>query len=133
MQKKLTLIIIFAFILLINCAHQGFSQQTQTIIEKGKLSSKELKNLIDSKNKDYMLIDVRSKGEYNGGYIPTAINIPVNTIEENTNKIPKNKLIIVYCKVGGRAESAKRSLKKLGYENVINFGGTNDWKYELVK
>jgi phage shock protein E len=133
MQKKLTLIILLAFNLQINCAHQGFSKQTQTIIENGKLSSPELKNLIDNKNKDYTLIDVRSVGEYNSGYIPTAINIPVNTIENRTDEIPKNKLIIVYCKVGGRAENARKKLIESGYENVINFGGTNSWKYELVK
>jgi len=133
MQKKLTLIILLAFILQINCAHQGFSKQTQTIIGNGKLSSPELKNLIDNKNKDYVLIDVRSESEYNNGYIPTAINIPVNTIENRTDEIPENKLIIVYCKVGGRAENARKKLIELGYENVINFGGTNSWKYELEK
>jgi len=133
MQKKLTLIILLAFILQINCAHQGFSKQTQTIIENGKLSSPELKNLIDNKNKDYVLIDVRSVGEYNSGYIPTAINIPVNTIENRTDEIPENKLIIVYCKVGERAENARKKLIESGHENVINFGGTNSWKYELVK
>jgi phage shock protein E len=133
MKKKLYSIILLIIILLINCAHQGFSQQTQTIIEKGTLSSPELKNLIDNKNKDYILIDVRSMSEYKSGYIPTAINIPVNKIESRIDEIPKNKLIIVYCKVGGRAESARKKLIELGYENVINFGGTNDWEYELVK
>jgi len=133
MQKKLYAIILLIIILQINCAHQGFSKQTQTIIENGKLSSTELKELIDNKNKDYALIDVRSVGEYNSGYIPTAINIPVNTIENRIDEIPKNKLIIVYCKVGGRAENARKKLTELGYENVINFGGTNSWKYELVK
>ena len=133
MQKKLYSIILLTIILQINCAHQGFSKQTQTIIEKGTLSSPELKNLIDNKNNDYLLIDVRSESEYNSGYIPTAINIPVTMIKDHTDEIPKNKLIIVYCKVGWRAESAEKKLRELGYENVINFGGTNDWKYELVK
>ena len=133
MQKKLYLIVLLTTILLINCAHQGFSPQTQTIIEKGKLSSPELKKLIDNKNKDYLLIDVRSESEYKSGYIPTAINIPLNKIEARADEIPENKLIVVYCKVGGRAESARKTLKKLGYKNVINFGGTNNWEYELVK
>lgn len=133
MQKKLYLIILLSIILQANCAHQGFSKQTQMIIEKGALNSSELKKLIDHKSKDYVLIDVRSESEYKSGHIPTAINIPHTNIENRTKVIPKDKLIIVYCKVGGRAENARQKLIKLGYENVINFGGTNSWKYELVK
>jgi phage shock protein E len=133
MQKKSIILILFSLILLKNCAHRGFSKQTQTIIENGKLSSSELKELIDKENEDYVLIDVRSEREYNNGYISTAINIPVNRLEDRAEKIPKDKLIIVYCKVGGRAERARQKLKALGYENVINFGGTNNWEYELVK
>lgn len=133
MQKKLYLIILLSIILQANCAHQGFSKQTQTIIENGTLSSSELKELIDNRSKDYVLIDVRSESEYKSGYIPTAINIPHTNIEDHTGEIPKDKLIIVYCKVGGRAENARQKLLELGYENVINFGGTNSWKYELVK
>jgi rhodanese-related sulfurtransferase len=133
MKKKLHSIVLLTIILLINCAHQGFAQQTQTIIEKGTLSSPELKKLIDNENKDYLLIDVRSESEYKSGYILTAINLPVSKIESRIDEIPKNKLIIVYCKVGGRAETARKKLIEMGYENVINFGGTNDWEYELVK
>jgi rhodanese-related sulfurtransferase len=133
MQKKLYLIILLSIILQINCAHQGFSKQTQIIIEKGTLNSSELKKLIDNESKDYLLIDVRSESEYNSGYIPTAINIPHTNIEEHIEEIPRDKLIIVYCKVGGRAENARKKLIELGYKNVINFGGTNSWKYKLVK
>ncbi len=133
MQKKLYLIILLSIILQTKCAHQGFTKQTQTIIENGTLSSSELKELIDNKSKDYVLIDVRSESEYKSGYIPTAINIPHTNIENHTEEIPKDKLIIVYCKVGGRAENARKKLIELGYENVINFGGTNSWKYELEK
>jgi len=110
-----------------------FSEQIEPIIEKGNLNAAELKNLIESKSNEYMLIDVRSKGEYESGYIPTAINIPHTKIQEYMEEIPKEKLIIVYCKVGERAEVARKKLTELGYENVINFGGTNSWSYELVK
>jgi phage shock protein E len=133
MQKKSILLIFTVLLFQINCAHQGFSKQIENIIEKQKLSSTGLKELIDNKNKEYLLIDVRSEREYNSGYIPTAINIPHTEIQEHAEKIPKDKLIVVYCKVGVRAESARKKLIKLGYENVINFGGTNSWKYELEK
>jgi len=133
MQKKSIVLIFIALLFQLNCAHMRFSEQIEPIIEKGNLNAAELKNLIESKSNEYMLIDVRSKGEYESGYIPTAINIPHTKIQEYMEEIQKKKLIIVYCKVGERAEVARKKLTELGYENVINFGGTNSWSYELVK
>ena len=134
MIKKFAVLTLIASMLIqLNCAPRGFSKQIENIIEEQKLSSTELKELIDKKDPGFLLIDVRSESEYNSGYIPTAINIPYTKIQERSEEIPKDKLIIVYCKVGGRAETARKKLIELGYENVINFGGTNSWKYELVK
>ncbi len=134
MIKKFAVLISIALMLIqLNCAPRGFSKQIKNIIEVQKLSPAELKELIDKEDKGFVLIDVRSEREYNSGYIPTAINIPYTKIQERSEEIPRDKLIIVYCKVGGRAETAKNKLIELGYKNVINFGGTNSWDYELVK
>jgi phage shock protein E len=134
MIKKFVVLTLIALMLIqLNCAPRGFSKQIENIIEEQKLSSTELKELIDKKDAGFLLIDVRSESEYDSGYIPTAINIPYTKIQERSEEIPKDKLIIVYCKVGGRAETARKKLMELGYENVINFGGTNSWKYELIK
>ncbi|MCK4226375.1 rhodanese-like domain-containing protein [candidate division WOR-3 bacterium] len=107
--------------------------KTKGIEEKLNLSAAELKKLIDEKNEDYLLIDVRTRKEYNTGHIPTAINIPHTEIEKHINEIPEDKLIIVYCQVGGRASVAASKLKDLGYSEVINFGGINSYKYKLEK
>lgn len=133
MGRKISGIAFIALIFQINCAHQGFSTQVKTITEKESISASELKQLIDNKNSEYILIDVRTEKEYKSGHIPTATNIHYREIEDHTKEISKNKLIIVYCKVGGRAGIAKEKLVSLGYENVINFGGINSWDYELVK
>ncbi len=133
MPKKSIVLIFVALLFQINCAHQGFSKQFEKIIEKKSISASELKELIDKKDNGYVLIDVRTEEEYKNGYIPTAINIPHTKIQEETEKIPKKKLIIVYCKVGGRASTAESKLLQLGYKNVINFGGINSWNYDLVK
>ncbi len=132
-MKNKSIVLIFLISLLYSCAHQGYSTQIRTIIDEGTLSASELKELIDSKNEEYVLIDVRSRSEYNSGHIPTAINIPHTQIQDFVKKIPKNKLIIVYCKVGARATTARKKLMELGYEDVINFGGTYSWEYKLVK
>jgi phage shock protein E len=133
MQKKSIVLIFVALLFQINCAHQGFSKQVENIIEKKSISASELKDLIDRKDNGYILIDVRSEEEYNSGHIPTSVNIPHTKIQEETAKIPKEKLIIVYCKVGGRAGIAENKFIELGYQNVINFGGINSWNYEVEK
>jgi len=131
------------FIILSGCAKQKTKSpqgrtkkeatETSEIVKITHLSSSELKKLIDEKNKDYLLIDVRSKGEYASGHIPTAINIPHTQIEKRTNEIPKDRLIVVYCKVGSRSSVAESKLKELGYKNVLNFGGINSYPYKLEK
>ena len=71
-------------------------------------------------NNKAILIDVKSEDEYNKFHIKNAINIPLNKIENNIDKIVKNKekMIILYCETGKRAKAAKRLLKVKGYENV---------------
>lgn len=133
MEKKLILLILIVLVFQSNCAHSGFSGQVASIIDNQTLSASELKELIDSENDEYILIDVRSKSEYDSGHIPTAVNIPHTKIQENIKKIPSDKLVIVYCKVGARAGAARDKLLGLGYKDVINFGGTYSWNYELVK
>lgn len=72
-------------------------------------------------NNKAILIDVKSEDEYNKFHIKNAINIPLNKIENNIDKIVKNKekMIILYCETGKRAKAAKRLLKVKGYENVF--------------
>jgi hypothetical protein len=60
MQKNSIILIFTVLLFQINCPHQGFSKQIENIIEEQKISSTELIELIDNKNKDYVLIDVRS-------------------------------------------------------------------------
>lgn len=103
----------------------------EDIIEDSTIKSRELKRLIESDNDDYLLIDVRTSREYRSGHIPGAINIPHTEIRKKVEKIPLDKIIIVYCKVGGRAEIAKKSLQEMGYKKVFNFGGIRDYKYEI--
>lgn len=66
-----------------------------------------------------MIIDVRTKEEYNDGHVEGAINIPVDVIEQNDlNGANKSDSIAVYCRSGGRAGMAKAILEKRGFTNV---------------
>ena len=70
-----------------------------------------------------VILDVRSHGEYVTGHIEGSINISVNKLSENLNKLKsKNQTIITCCASGMRSASAKGILESNGYKNVINGG-----------
>lgn len=70
-----------------------------------------------------MIVDVRSPGEYASGHIKGSVNIPLDTLSKNMNKLQKDKPIITCCASGMRSASAKAMLKSNGFEEVYNGGG----------
>ena len=81
-----------------------------------------------------IILDVRTAQEYSEKHIPGAINIPNETIgTEDIPELPdKEQLILVYCRSGNRSKQASEKLVKLGYTNIVEFGGINDWTGETV-
>ncbi|MDP4208242.1 MAG: rhodanese-like domain-containing protein [Bacteroidota bacterium] len=70
-----------------------------------------------------IILDVRTKGEYSTGHIKGSINIPVEKLRSNLNKLRnKDNPIITCCASGVRSASAKSILKTNGYVNVHNGG-----------
>ena len=86
------------------------------------------------KEENYIILDVRTHEEFAAGHIPGAIVIPNETI--GTEEIPqlpdKDQLIMVYCRSGNRSKQASGKLVKLGYANIVEFGGIIDWPGETV-
>ena len=82
----------------------------------------------------YIILDVRTPEEFTERHIPGAINIPNETI--STEEIPelptKDQLILVYCRSGNRSKQASEKLTALGYTNIVEFGGINDWPGKTV-
>lgn len=70
-----------------------------------------------------IIIDVRSKGEYQGGHIKGSINISLDTLSNNVSKLKKDKPIITCCASGMRSASAKNILITNGFTDVHNGGG----------
>ena len=85
--------------------------------------------------KDYIILDVRTPEEFAGGHIPGAINVPNETIDtaEILELPSKDQLILVYCRSGNRSKQAAKKLSALGYTNIVEFGGINDWQGEIEK
>lgn len=76
-----------------------------------------------------LIIDVRSKGEWEAGKIANAINIPVDDIRNRLTEIPKDKAIFIYCEAGLRGYLAQRILRQNGFDKVFNLsGGYKTWR-----
>lgn len=73
---------------------------------------------------DYIILDVRTKEEYDEIHIKDSVNIPYDLIDDNLD-IDKDLMVFVYCKSGKRADIAKEKLENLGY-SVYNLGGINN-------
>jgi phage shock protein E len=69
-----------------------------------------------------VILDVRTKSEYQSGHIRKSINIPVDNLTQNLKKLNKNRPIITCCASGARSASARRILKSNGFEQVYNGG-----------
>ncbi len=83
----------------------------------------------------HILLDVRTKEEYDAGHIPGAVLLSNEDIQGTRPEILKDldQPILIYCRSGHRAGLAAEKLSKLGYRKVYNFGGVMTWKGELVK
>ena len=98
------------------------------------ISAQEAKKRMDS-GRPVVIVDVRTKSEYDEGHIPNAVLIPNETIgSERPASLPDlNAEILVYCRSGARSRAASQKLANLGYTAIYNFGGIMDWPYETVK
>ena len=92
-------------------------------ILKGKVNIIQWRDIPNVDKTEAMIIDSRTKEEYDFGHIEGAINIPVDEIRSRLNEIPRDKKIIVYCAVGLRGYIASRILMQHGYTDVYNLSG----------
>src|SRR6478736_4492753 len=79
-----------------------------------------------------IILDVRTKGEYAGGHIKGSLNISVDQLKNDLNRLPdKNKTIITCCASGMRSASAQSILKSGGYINVHNGGSWASLQHKI--
>lgn len=80
-----------------------------------------------------MLIDVRTKEEYDAGHIDGAMLFDIQDIMQGSfPDVDKNEVITLYCESGNRSMMAKSFLEKAGFTNVTNGGGMNELAKKLV-
>ena len=134
MIKKLSILLATALIIITMASACNKEKGIGASSDKSfmTISSEEAKKIIDNEE-NYIILDVRTEEEYKEGHIPDAINIPNEeiSIETTNNLTDKDQLILVYCRSGNRSKEASKKLVELGYTNVYDFGGINDWKYDI--
>lgn len=90
----------------------------------------DLKAMVDS---GALVIDTRTPGEFAGGHIEGALNIPYNVIAGKIGSLTEDtsRPIIVYCHSGARSASAKQTLERVGYSKVVNGGSLHRMRKQL--
>ena len=73
-------------------------------------------------NADFIILDVRTKSEYNDGHLTASRNIDIKSaaFREEIGKLDKGKTYLVYCRSGKRSKMAQEIMKELGFKNVLN-------------
>ncbi|MFA6508233.1 MAG: rhodanese-like domain-containing protein [Treponemataceae bacterium] len=79
---------------------------------------------------ELVIVDVRTKAEHEEKRIAGSINVPLDQIKSNIRQFVRDETVpvAVYCLSGGRASSATKELKSMGFKTVVNLGGVNSWK-----
>jgi len=127
--KRIVIFLAVVLLFATACTNQDGEEIMNTYV---CITPEEAKTIMDTQN-DYVILDVRTKEEFDEGHIPGAILIPDYEIQEKAETVLRDKaqLILVYCRSGRRSKNAAQILAQLGYTNVKEFGGILDWPYEM--
>jgi len=102
-------------------------QLPSTTISYGDVTVEEAKSLIES-NSSLIILDVRTREEYESGHIEGAILIPVSELEDRLDELSKEEELLVYCRTGNRSSSAVNILKANGYIKIFHLNdGITAW------
>lgn len=128
------ILIVAAFLMISGCGEEKNSMNTDVTFKS--ISMDEGRKIIESES-GYIILDVRTKEEYDEGHIPGAVNVAnedISTTNQNVEQLPdKSQKILVYCRSGNRSKQAAKKLATMGYSDVVEFGGIIEWKGDIEK
>ena len=134
-KRRWNFIILAAILLLLTaCSSGGQVMDGEDMVRSyTQISQEEAKQMMEQDGTQ-IIVDVRTQKEYDSGHIPGAICIPNESIgTEHPEELPDlDQVILVYCRSGNRSKQAAQKLFDMGYINVFEFGGINDWTGEVV-
>jgi rhodanese-related sulfurtransferase len=123
-MKKYMFMVLAALVLASSLAAQG-----------ARITPKAARDLL-AKDKNAILVDVRTLEEFVAGRIPASVLLPYDQIDATTAAKtigPKDRAVIVYCRSGRRSQIAAAALKSLGYSRVYDLGSIGAWPYGTIQ
>lgn len=135
MRMFLAVVLLSAAVLSVGgCDGNPAAQEQKEQAKYRRITADEAQVLM-AQEQHYRILDVRSPEEYAAGHIPYAINIPMEQFgEEPPRELPdRNQMIFVYCVTGIRSMNIANRLARMGYKNIVEIGGIQDWHGAIVK
>ena len=141
------IILVFGLAFLTKVVLKNFFADANSIEAEGQhavfknITSKAGNNLIleNSNNPDFVILDVRTPGEFAGGRLEKALNIDFysQTFQNKLDNLNKDKIYLIYCKSGHRSGQTVDIMKRRGFKKVYNLiGGIDQWNrqgYQIVR
>ena len=129
-MKKAGIIIIFLMVAL--CMNGSYAQTTQPKQLVKTINTNESAEMIKKnlKNKNFVILDVRTPEEYAEGHLANATNVDFKATDfaEKVSKLDKSKTYLVYCRAGHRSASAAEIMKTQAFQTIYNLdGGITQW------
>jgi rhodanese-related sulfurtransferase/peroxiredoxin len=98
------------------------------------IDSAEALRLLGEKDSPFLLVDVRTKGEFERGHSPLARHIPVDEMPHRYAELGQNTHLIFVCQGGGRSAAAAEFMTSIGASQVYNVtGGMSQWSGARVE
>jgi rhodanese-related sulfurtransferase len=129
MNRKKLLVLTIGIIIAVSAViiHYTQTQLPSTTISYGDLTIEEAKSLIES-NSSLIILDVRTREEYDNCHIKEAILIPVSELEDHLNELSKEEEFLIYCRTGNRSTNSVNILKANGYTKIFHLkDGITAW------
>lgn len=104
----------------LNGGVQSWVEANKEVDTVQRITAQELEVKMDEKP---IIIDIRKKSEFDSEHIIGAINIPLNEINQNLDKFPKNNDFVLHCAGGYRSMIAASILKQRGWVNFSDVSG----------
>lgn len=100
--------------------------------DTGVLTAQEAKQRMEE-NSEAIVLDVRTQEEFDQSHIPGAVCLPNEFIAADMPfPFGKDTELLLYCRSGNRSAEATKKLRDLGFSNVFDFGGMQDWPYDIT-
>jgi adenylyltransferase/sulfurtransferase len=115
---------------------QAKEEEAKRQQEMQEMTVQQLKQLLDSGKKDFVLLDVRNPSEYEIAQIPGSVLVPLSEIEngqgvEKVRQLLNGDRLVAHCKFGSRSAKALGILKEAGIEGINVKGGISAWSKEI--